>query len=64
MARQGQQFAESVHRVNDVQARCQYTQRAIHDTKDVLILYCQQFAYAPEMVPACSRILTHKMCEV
>ena len=36
---------------------CRGMQHAIDDQKDALILYCQQFAFAPEMAPACAKLL-------
>ena len=60
----GENLQSASVRVSEVQAKCQYTHHDIHDAKDVLILYCQQFAYSPEIVPACAQILTCKSCHL
>jgi len=57
-------FGETETRVHDLQDRCHHTQAELNDNKDTLILYCQQFAFAPEMVPQCAQVLTHKLCQV
>mmetsp|Transcript_40322 Transcript_40322/g.52800 ORF Transcript_40322/g.52800 Transcript_40322/m.52800 type:complete len:95 (+) Transcript_40322:527-811(+) len=41
-----------------LQDECQYMQHEIDDNRDALVLYCQQFAFAPDMVGPCSRLLT------
>ena len=45
-------------RVHDLADKCRWFQSELYYNRDVLLLYCQQFAYAPEMVPACAPILS------
>ena len=45
-------------RVRDLQARAQDVKDALAEDRAVLVLYCQQFAFAPDMVGACADILT------
>lgn len=40
-----------------LQGKCKECEYFIHDSKQALILYCQQFAFAPEMVGHCAAIL-------
>ena len=46
------------NRTNDLFDACHYTEHDILDEKGALVLYCQQFAFAPQMVAPCARILT------
>ncbi len=43
--------------LNALQHKCSECEYFLHDSKDALILYCQQFAWAPEMVAPCAAIL-------
>lgn len=43
-------------RVVVLQDKCRYSQHALDKKKDALILYCQQFAFAHDMVPVCAEI--------
>lgn len=51
-------FSAAWSLIDNLQGQCQYAQHDLDDNKQALILYCQQFAFAPEMVPACAGILT------
>ena len=44
--------------MHNLQDTCRYTQHELDTNKDALILFCQQFAFAHAMVPACSALLT------
>jgi len=45
-------------RVQDLQAHCQHKAHIVDAHRDMLRLYCQQFAFAPTMVPACAALLS------
>ena len=40
--------------VEYAQSECRHSQRLLDENKDLLVLYCQQFARAPEMIGACA----------
>ena len=50
-------FAGLQERVHEMQATCAWTQSELDEQRSALILYCQQFAYAPEMTRHCKPIL-------
>ena len=37
---------------------CAYNQHELDDNRDALVLYCQQFAFAPDMVGPCAQLIT------
>ena len=39
-----------LHRLEHLQEACYHTEMEIVDNRNALVLYCQQFAFAPEMV--------------
>ena len=45
-------------RVEDLQYRCKRAQHELDEDRDFLVLHCQQFAFATDMVGACADILT------
>ena len=45
-------------RVRDLQERAADVKTSMAEDRAVLVLYCQQFAFAPDMVGACADILT------
>ena len=45
-------------RVKYLQRQCQYCEARLLEDRDALVLYCQQFAFASDMVGACADILT------
>ena len=47
----------SIRDIEALQQRCGASEQLIRDNRSALILYCQQFAFAPEMVGACAGIL-------
>lgn len=53
-----QQLIEQNYNVQHLSDKCRYNDWAINASKDALTLYCQQFAFAPEMVGACSDLLS------
>ena len=53
--------AAKVHAAGDL---CRLAASDLADHKNALILYCQQFAFGSEMVPACAAILTCKDTEL
>lgn len=42
-----------IERRNQLLESCDYTQHELDDKNDALVLYCQQFAFAPQMVGPC-----------
>ena len=56
---------ENDHEINSQQAlieflqdRCFICENQLNIDRDALVLYCQQFAFAPDMVKPCSKVLT------
>lgn len=58
MVAQQTNFGETLHRVEHLQEAAYHGQMTIHDHEHALILYCQQFAFAPEMVGPCASLLS------
>ena len=52
-------FMGLITRVGQLQNRCRHAQHELHDNERALILYCQQFAFAPEMVQPCFGLLNN-----
>ena len=52
------EISDQEERVERLQRQCRRCQDALDEDRDVMILYCQQFAFAPDMVGACADILT------
>ena len=52
------EISDQEDRVERLQRQCRRCQDDIDEDRDVMILYCQQFAFAPDMVGACADILT------
>ena len=59
------------HRINQQEAwveilqdRCYYCQNHLDTDKAALILYCQQFAFAPDMVGQCAQLLSCRETEL
>ena len=50
-------------RIERLQSACQYEQRVLDEDRAFLELYCQQYAFAGDMVGACADILTCKDTE-
>lgn len=46
------------YRIKRLQKQCRYCQNALEEDREALVLYCQQFSFAPDMVGACADILT------
>ena len=46
------------YRVKRLQKECRYCEARLGEDRDALVLYCQQFAFAADMVGACADILT------
>merc|ERR1712151_498389 len=53
-----EEISDQEHRVERLQRQCRRAQEAGDEYRDVLILHCQQFAFAPDMVGACADLLT------
>ena len=47
-------------RISRAQKKCRRCQAANDEDRDFLIMYCQQFAFSPDMVGACADILVCK----
>ena len=52
------EISDQEHRVERLQRQCRHCQEELDYDRDFLILHCQQFAFAPDMVGACADILT------
>ena len=52
------EISDQFRQVERLQRQCRRCQNDIDENRDLLILYCQQFAFAPDMVGACADILT------
>lgn len=46
------------YRVKRLQKECRYCEARLTEDRDALVLYCQQFAWANDMIGACADILT------
>ena len=46
------------YRLKRLQKQCRYCDARLWEDRDALVLYCQQFAFAKDMVGACADILT------
>ena len=53
-------YAGMAERTHILQDKCYYNQHQIDDNRHALWLYCQQFAFAPDMVGACGSVLSCK----
>lgn len=52
------EFDSQLARISGLQDNCHYSQQSLDDNRAALVLYCQQFAFAPEMVGPCKNIIT------
>ena len=52
------EISDQEERIERLQRQCRRCQDDLDEDRDVMILYCQQFAFAPDMVGACADILT------
>ena len=52
------EISDQEDRVKDLQYRCRAASAAGNGYRNVLVLHCQQFAFATDMVGACADILT------
>ena len=52
------EISDQEHRVERACRACRRLQHELDEERDFLILHCQQFAFAPDMVGACADILT------
>ena len=50
----------AIEKLHGVQDKCRYADHDISEVRNMLVLYCQQFAFAPTMVPQCAALLTCK----
>ncbi len=60
MQKVGVYFGEIYQKLIESAQKCQYAEHDLEDNRHALELYCQQFAFAPEMVAPCAKILTCK----
>ena len=54
------EISDQEHRVERCQRACRRSQEELDEDRDFLVLHCQQFAFAVDMVGACADILTCK----
>ena len=47
-----------------VQDECTHSAYAIQEEQDMLVLYCQQLAFAPEIPRACGQLITCRQREL
>lgn len=52
------------YQLKRLQKQCRYCDARLWEDRDFLVLYCQQFAYAKDMVGACADILTCRGTQV
>merc|ERR1719361_3129342 len=52
------EISDQEYRARRLQKKAKRVQYAIDEDRDVLVLFCQQFAFAADMVGACADILT------
>ena len=52
------EISDQENQVSRLQRQCRRCQEDLDEDRDALVLYCQQFAFAKDMVGACSDILT------
>merc|ERR1712060_97910 len=52
------EISDQEHRVERLQRKCRWHQDELDEDRDFLVLHCQQFAFATDMVGACADILT------
>ena len=52
------EIEDQQNRVSRLQRQCRRCQNALDEDRDALVLYCQQFAFASDMVGACADVLT------
>merc|ERR1712060_902564 len=52
------EISDQEHRVERLCRKCRKHQRELDEDRDFLVLHCQQFAFAKDMVGACADILT------
>ena len=53
-----EEISDQENRIERLQRDCRRSQDELDEDRDVLVLYCQQYAFAPDMVGACADILT------
>ena len=59
-----EEISDQESRIERMQRACRRAQDELDEDRDVLILYCQQYAFAKDMVGACADILTCKGTEL
>ena len=53
-----EEISDQESRIERCQRACRRSQAELDEDRDVLVLYCQQYAFAKDMVGACADILT------
>merc|ERR1712037_720181 len=53
-----QEIDDQRYRLKRLQKDCRYCDDRLWEDRDALVLYCQQFAFAKDMVGPCAEILT------
>ena len=53
-----EEFFIQKKRLDRIQKQCRYSQHVLDQDRDFLELFCQQFAFAADMVGPCADILT------
>ena len=46
------------HKINGLEDKCHSIEHQLSENRDALVLYCQQFSFATEMVRPCADVLT------
>ena len=59
-----QEIDDQRYRLKRLQKQCRYCDARLWEDRDALVLYCQQFAWAKDMVGACADILTCRDTQV
>ena len=52
------EISDQNDRVDSLQRQCRRCQKDLNEDRDALVLYCQQFAFATDMVGSCADVLT------
>ena len=59
-ARLGEGMLSTIKNIGGAQQKCVYAEEDIRKYRESLVLYCQQFAFAPDMNKQCQALLDHK----
>lgn len=58
------QFEKIIVDIRAIQDYCMYAEHDLFEARNMLVLYCQQFAFAPQMVEQCAALLSCKQRQI